>query len=176
MKRYAMLLGWFAAVTTGHLQATETAPVLAPGDNLVVEGLPQIPAALAERASRFTEFRSAGLQSWHPHERSMLIGTRFADTPQVHHVASPGAARTQLTFFADRVGDEIAAPHVTLVENPRNTESFGATTTDSEGLATRAVTLIEGGVLRGFLHNLYTGSRSGSGSTASATRSLSRPR
>lgn len=78
-------------------------------------------------------------------------------------------------LFADRVGDEIAAPHVTLVENPRNTESFGATTTDSEGLATRAVTLIEGGVLRGFLHNLYTGSRSGSGSTASATRSLSRP-
>ena len=78
-------------------------------------------------------------------------------------------------LFADRVGDEIAAPHVTLVEDPRNTDSFGATTTDSEGLATRAVTLIDGGVLRGFLHNLYTGSRSGSGSTASATRSLSRP-
>ena len=37
MKRYAMLLGWVAAVTTGHLQAAETAPVLAPGDNLVVE-------------------------------------------------------------------------------------------------------------------------------------------
>jgi dipeptidyl aminopeptidase/acylaminoacyl peptidase len=112
MKRHAMLLGWVAAVTTGHLQAAEPAPVLAPGDNLVVEGLPQIPAALAERASRFTEFRSAGLQSWHPQERSMLIGTRFADTPQVHHVASPGAARTQLTFFADRVGGASYHPHV----------------------------------------------------------------
>lgn len=78
-------------------------------------------------------------------------------------------------LFADRVGDAIAAPGVTLVEDPRNIESFSATTTDSEGLPTRQVTLIEGGVLRGFLHNLYTGSRSGSGSTASATRSLSRP-
>jgi Tol biopolymer transport system component len=110
MKRVALLLGLLTAgiVAEGlfarDLRAAEPAAVLAPGDNLVVEGLPQIPAALAERASRFTEFRSAALQSWHPQERSMLIGTRFADTPQVHHVASPGAARTQLTFFADRVG------------------------------------------------------------------------
>jgi Tol biopolymer transport system component len=34
----------------------------------------------------------------------MLIGTRFADTQQIHHVAAPGADRRQLTFFADRVG------------------------------------------------------------------------
>ncbi|MEP6956653.1 MAG: S9 family peptidase, partial [Chthoniobacterales bacterium] len=33
----------------------------------------------------------------------MLITTRFGDTPQLHLVAQPGGARTQLTFFSDRV-------------------------------------------------------------------------
>ena len=77
--------------------------MLAPGENLVVEGLPPIPAALAERASRYTEFRSADLLDWHPTRREILIGTRFADTDQVHHVASPVGDRRQITFFPDRV-------------------------------------------------------------------------
>ncbi len=85
------------------LRAEEVA-VLTPGDNLVVEGIPPIPASLAEAADRYTEFRSASLSSWHPTEREMLISTRFGDTNQVHHVAAPGAAREQTTFFADRVG------------------------------------------------------------------------
>jgi dipeptidyl aminopeptidase/acylaminoacyl peptidase len=33
----------------------------------------------------------------------MLITTRFGDVPQIHRVAAPGADRTQLTFFPDRV-------------------------------------------------------------------------
>jgi dipeptidyl aminopeptidase/acylaminoacyl peptidase len=82
----------------------EEAAVLAPADNLVVEGLPPIPAELAESANRYTEFRSAGLSDWHPTKREMLISTRFGDTNQVHHVASPGGAREQITFYADRVG------------------------------------------------------------------------
>lgn len=35
----------------------------------------------------------------------MLILTRFGDTNQVHLVTQPGGARTQLTFFADRIND-----------------------------------------------------------------------
>lgn len=33
----------------------------------------------------------------------MLIGTRFANTPQIHRVATPGGARRQITFFAEPV-------------------------------------------------------------------------
>lgn len=76
---------------------------ITPGDNLVVEGVPPIPATLAEEVRRYTEFRTAGLASWHPVRREMLIGTRFGDTPQIHLVKSPGGARTQLTFFTERV-------------------------------------------------------------------------
>jgi len=65
--------------------------------------VPPIPAALADSVERYTHFRSAGFDSWHPARREMLIATRFADTVQIHHVAFPGGARSQLTFFPDSV-------------------------------------------------------------------------
>ncbi|MBA3242242.1 MAG: S9 family peptidase, partial [Acidobacteria bacterium] len=77
--------------------------MIVPGDNLVVEGVPNIPSALTEEVRRYTEFRAAGLAGWHPTRREMLISTRFGDTAQVHHVKFPGGARTQLTFFPERV-------------------------------------------------------------------------
>ena len=83
---------------------------LAPADNLVAEGIPKIPAVLADQLSRYTDIRSAGLSSWHPVKREMLINTRFADTPQVHLVKFPRGARTQLTFFKDRVGGATFQP------------------------------------------------------------------
>src|ERR1051326_788318 len=78
--------------------------VIKPGDNLVVENIPPIPAAIAEKANQYGEFRSAGLQDWDPVKREILIGTRFADVPQIHRVKMPGGDRTQLTFFPDRTG------------------------------------------------------------------------
>ena len=81
-----------------------TEAVLTPSDNLVVAGIPPVPKRLVERVGRYTEFRTAAFADWHPLRREQLILTRFADVPQVHRVAMPGGARTQLTFFPDRVG------------------------------------------------------------------------
>jgi len=83
--------------------APQTKPheVVAPGDNLVVKGIPPVPRELAEQVDRYDSYRTAIITGWHPTRREMLIGTRFADTLQVHLVKAPGAARTQLTFFAD---------------------------------------------------------------------------
>ena len=78
--------------------------VIAPGDNLVVEGIPPIAASLADEVRRYTEARAAGFGDWHPERREMLISTRFGNTVQVHHVKVPGGARTQLTFFDEPVG------------------------------------------------------------------------
>jgi dipeptidyl aminopeptidase/acylaminoacyl peptidase len=99
------ILMWLAlAVPDGGARGSPAAePVLAAPDSLVVEGAPPIPASLVEGVRPYTEFRGAGFLSWHPERREMLIATRFADTVQVHRVSTPGGARTQLTFFADRV-------------------------------------------------------------------------
>ena len=78
-------------------------PVLRPGDNLVTVNVPPIPATLAESVERYTHFRTAGFDGWHPTRREMLVATRFGDTAQIHHVRFPGGARTQLTFFPDNV-------------------------------------------------------------------------
>jgi dipeptidyl aminopeptidase/acylaminoacyl peptidase len=85
--------------------AAEPAPAkpLTPADNLVVDGIPPIPGELPEQVGRFTESRAAGFQDWHPTRPEMLITTRFGDTNQLHRVIQPGGARTQLTFFPDRV-------------------------------------------------------------------------
>ena len=79
-------------------------PSLSLLDNLVVSGIPPVLAACGEtRWSLAPNFAPAGFSDWHPVRREQLIPTRFADVPQVHQVAMPGGARTQLTFFPDRV-------------------------------------------------------------------------
>jgi dipeptidyl aminopeptidase/acylaminoacyl peptidase len=93
------------AAARGQATAAPAKPaVIKPADNLVTDGLPDLPAEIAEAVGRYTEFRSASLAGWHPVKREMLISTRFGDTPQVHEVRAPGGARRQLTFFPDRVG------------------------------------------------------------------------
>jgi len=84
--------------------------VIVPNENLVVEGVPKIPVSVAETVERYTNFRGANLQSWNPAAREMLISTRFADTAQVHLLKMPGGARTQLTFYADRVAGAWYSP------------------------------------------------------------------
>src|SRR5947209_1953564 len=90
--------------------AQDGLPTIRPGDNLVVEGVPSIPAALANDVRRYTEYRSAALASWNPVRREMLISTRFGDTAQLHLVKTPGGARSQLTFFPERVGGGLFRP------------------------------------------------------------------
>ena len=82
---------------------TSQSEYLKPGDNLVIENIPPIPLSIAEKTARYGDSRSASLYGWNPGKREMLIGTRFADTNQVHLVKMPGGAREQLTFFPDRV-------------------------------------------------------------------------
>ncbi len=84
-------------------QETAKERTVLPGDSLIVEGLPAIPYSLVDEVRRYTESRSAAFYSWHPKQRSMLIGTRFGNSTQVHFVKRPGGARTQLTFFDEPV-------------------------------------------------------------------------
>ena len=78
---------------------------LTPPDSLVLDGVPPVPAEIVKQVGRYTESRAASFLDWHPTNPEMLILTRFGDTNQVHLVTQPGGARTQLTFFVDRVND-----------------------------------------------------------------------
>jgi len=75
------------------------------------------------------------------------------------------------SLFANREGEQVAAPAVTLVSDPTDPGAFGAGRYDGEGLARRRVPLVEGGLLQGFLYDTYAGRRAGRASTGSASRS-----
>jgi dipeptidyl aminopeptidase/acylaminoacyl peptidase len=109
-RRTAWALGFTSALLWGLLWfagqlASAQQPVIAPKENLVVAGVPEIPASLVETAGRYGSYRSATLADWNPVRREMLIATRFADTAQLHLVKMPGGERQQLTFFTDAVGN-----------------------------------------------------------------------
>ena len=74
------------------------------------------------------------------------------------------------SMFVGREGEPVAAPRITLVDDPTLPEAFGASPYDSEGVPTRRVDLIVDGVLRGFLHNVTTARRAGRATTGSAVR------
>lgn len=76
------------------------------------------------------------------------------------------------SLFADRVGQSVAVDSFSLVDDPTNPVAYGASIIDAEGLATRRLPLISGGVLQGFVHNSVTARRAGNGavSTGSAVR------
>src|SRR5262245_21115532 len=67
------------------------------------DGVPPIPAAIAEAVAPYGQFRQARFLAWHPTERRILISTAFGNVSQIHEVRSAGGARTQLTFYREGV-------------------------------------------------------------------------
>lgn len=77
---------------------------------IVADGILAIPQSLADATRPYFEYRTAGFSGWNASDRSMIVQTRFADTAQVHRVASPGAARMQMTFEEEPVGGASYSP------------------------------------------------------------------
>jgi dipeptidyl aminopeptidase/acylaminoacyl peptidase len=102
MKTSRVLAISFLTVFLSQVASAQN-PTISPNENLVVEGVPPIPALLAETVERYSNFRGASLASWDPQRREMLISTRFADVPEIHLVKMPGGARIQMTFYPDAV-------------------------------------------------------------------------
>jgi PmbA protein len=74
------------------------------------------------------------------------------------------------SFFADRLGDQVAEPRFTLVDDPTNPLAYTATDIDGEGLAARRNVLIENGVLKKFVHSSYSARRMNTVSTGNGVR------
>jgi PmbA protein len=74
------------------------------------------------------------------------------------------------SIFAGRVGEDVAAAGLTLIDDPTNPLAYTASEIDGEGLATRRNVLIDGGVLQMFVQSSYSARRSGAAPTGNATR------
>jgi PmbA protein len=76
------------------------------------------------------------------------------------------------SFFTGKLGQQVAASSITVIDDGTLPGLFGSAPFDGEGLPTRCTVLIENGILRSWLLNTYTGRKLGLPSTGSAARGL----
>jgi PmbA protein len=77
------------------------------------------------------------------------------------------------SFLADKLGQPIAVPGITLVDDPLLRRGAASTPFDGEGLPTSRKNLVDKGVLTTFLYDSYTARKAGVKPTANARRGYS---
>jgi len=117
------------------------------------------------------------------------LGARPVPTQQVPVVFDPQTAATLLShlagavcggtlyrrasFLLDKLGAEIASPHVTVIDDGRLLRGLASRPFDAEGLATRRTVVVERGTLRSYLLDGYAARKLAlESSTGSASRSV----
>jgi PmbA protein len=76
------------------------------------------------------------------------------------------------TFLKDRVGETVASPLLTMIDEGRRPRGLGSRPFDGEGLPTRRNVPLERGVLRHYLCDSYAARRIGARPTGSARRGV----
>jgi PmbA protein len=76
------------------------------------------------------------------------------------------------SFLAGKLGEKIAAPQVTVIDDGTMVGGFGTSPFDGEGIPTRRTVVIENGVLKSYVLNTYTAKKLGMQTTANASRGL----
>ncbi len=112
-----------------------------------LQNVPEIPAEVREAVQRYQNSRSASFEDWLP-DGSMLITTRFGATQQLHRVAAPGAARTQITYGSEPVADARVIPGTDRFILTRDNGGDEWFQLYARGLAGTATRLTEGGTTR----------------------------
>lgn len=121
------------------------------------------------------------------------LGARRVATQKVPIVFAPEVARSLIgsvfeaasgdgiwrhaSFLAGKLGEQIAAKSVTIVDDnamllETGAGGFGSSPFDGEGLPSRRTLVVEGGVLRNYMLNTYAARKLGMKSTHNASRGL----
>lgn len=78
----------------------------------------------------------------------------------------------QSSFLANKLGEQVAARHITVVDDGTIPGGFGSEPFDGEGVPTRRTVVIENGVLKSYLLNTYTAKKLSLKTTGNASRGL----
>ncbi len=72
-------------------------PAAAKPAAIETSGVPEVPAALAERLHRYQELRGAAFVDWAPDGKSLLVSARAGNLAQIHRVPAPLAPLEQVS-------------------------------------------------------------------------------
>jgi PmbA protein len=85
---------------------------------------------------------------------------------------SGSALYRRMSFLVDRLGEQIASPMVTVIDDPLRPAGPASRPFDGEGVAQRRRMVVEQGVLRTYLLDSYSARRLGLRTTGHAARSI----
>lgn len=94
---------------------------------------------------------------------------------QIAGLVSGYAVYRESSFLADKLGEQIAAPSVTVIDDGRLPGGLGSKPFDGEGLPTRRNTIVREGRLETWLLDSYSGRKLGFPSTGNAARGAGGP-
>ena len=84
--------------------------------------------------------------------------------------ASAEEVQRNRSFLIGKLGERVASERVTLVDDALIAGGLGSSICDGDGFPHRRVTLVEGGVLKTYLHNHYTARKGDAENTGHSTR------
>jgi PmbA protein len=90
----------------------------------------------------------------------------------IFDAANGDAIYRQSSFLEGMLGEKVAGDSVTVIDDGTMPGGFGSTPFDGEGVPTRRTLVIENGVFRSYLLNIYTARKLGLQTTGNASRAV----
>lgn len=134
--------------------------------------------AVAERAARRALLMLNAAPA--PGGRMPVVLSSRAGGTMIHEAVGHGLeadlARQRLSVYSGRIGDTIASPAVTVVDDATLPNKRGSFRFDDEGTPAQRTVLVDRGVLKGYLYDRLTAMKEGAAPTGNGRRESFRHR
>jgi len=130
------------------------------------------PEAIAERAGRRALLMLGARKA--PGGMMPVVLSSEAGGTMVHEAIGHGLeadlAQTGMSVYAGKIGQQVASPLITVIDDATIPHARGAYAFDDEGTAGQKTVLVENGILKGYLYDRITALKAGATSTGNGRR------
>jgi TldD protein len=130
------------------------------------------PEGVAEKAAKRSLLMLSARKA--PMGRMPVVLSSEAGGTMIHEAVGHGLeadlAQQGLSVYSKKIGERVASPLITVVDDPTIPEKRGSYSFDDEGVASQRTLLVEEGILRGYLYDRLTALKEGVKSTGNGRR------
>ena len=130
------------------------------------------PEDVAETAARRSQLMLSARKA--PMGRMPVVLSSEAGGTMIHEAIGHGLeadlAQQGLSVFSKKVGEKVASPLITVVDDATLSQKRGSYAFDDEGVTSRKTVLVQGGILKGYLYDRLAAMKDGTGSTGNGRR------
>jgi len=130
------------------------------------------PEEVAEIAARRSQLMLSARKA--PMGKMPVVLSSEAGGTMIHEAIGHGLeadlAQQGLSVFSKKIGEKVASPLITVVDDPTLRQKRGSYAFDDEGVGSRRTVLVEDGVLKGYLYDRLTAMKDGVEPTGNGRR------